>query len=495
MGSVPNLSVMVQAFLNSCGLFPGTTPVVVGVSGGVDSMVLLHLVAVALKFNVTAVHVNYGKRGQDSEADEHLVRSYCSRHGIPLEIMDAQRDGLEATPSGNFQDHARNIRRRFLRSVMVRKNAAAIVLAHHRDDQIETIVQKIWRGAAIENWEGMRRMDMPWIRPLLDVPKSDLITFADSNRIPYRIDTSNLESEYARNMLRNDIFPKLEHHFPGWQQNILRLSDFGSVHRALLDHVTDEVTDAEALNRPRWLSLSASLRIPVARHWVQRVAGHVDWSRGSVSRLSDLLHLQTGGKCSVSDRLTVMRDRSRFVIMASRTKAGWVGDYSSDPVSDMYSGSVPADRFSIIIRLKVLPDETGEPAIYAGHSFVRSVYRPDQVAGVLQLRWEALAVGGAPNKGSESEEELILRHWKKGDRIRPFGMSGDQSVADHLTNRKILASQKSHSLVLTSYDGIIHAVIFPHSLKNGEIGTIAEHTRCHSAGQQVLLIKKLGIIA
>lgn len=459
-----NLIDLVSTEISNCALPVREKPVIASVSGGADSMVLLWILAIALKLDVVAVHINYGKRAEDSDKDEELVRLFSGRHNIRFEAYrdsGGEEPGNAAKAAGNFQEYARDLRRSILISVMKQHQACGIFLAHHADDQTETIFQKILRGAAPEKWVGMTLADPPWYRPLLQVTKGELLAFAGEHAIPYRTDATNLESIYTRNILRNELFPILDKAFPGWRTNIRHAARAGLRQRDMLDHVTDQieipfaVTGASCqsgMDRTAWLALPPGLRIPVARHWITRRTGYTGWSKGEVERLGDLEHIPTGGRVTLDPALVIMRDRDRFVI------AGEQG------------GSMA--------RILKISDLVGNGTTHAGVQFAIDRYDSKRKGTELQLALSSLP------------DELLLRNWKDGDRIHPLGMEGSQSVADHLTNRKVSAAQKKSTLVLVSFDGKVHAIIFPHCLDSGEIGTIADQSRCRTEGQPVLLIKQ-----
>ncbi len=476
-----NLVDLVSTGMDKCELPVKGARYIAGISGGVDSMVLLWILVRLLKVHVVATHINYGKRGAESDADEELVRLFCMENNIPFELLGrADAGSRQNAGSGNFQNQARTLRREFLLSVMNRHDARAIFLAHHKDDQIETIIQKLLRGAAPEKWTGMKRFDPPWMRPLLEASKDELQQFAQEQEIPYRTDRSNLESSYSRNMLRNKIFPLFNQAYPGWDKHVVRLSRIGHLHTSMLDYITGVVTVSRpdigtgtlfeapyagnteqtdtghpfstVLKRTEWLSLSEELQLPVARNWIEKQTGYIGWSKGEVLRLEDLKKLQTGKRVHFDAGFSVQRDREHYVLVQNRASG--------------VSHEISLTRLSIT------------PITACGFMFTENRYDPALQTGALQLNREAL------------DAVILLRKWEKGDRFQPMGMAGRQSVADHLTNRKISSVQKSESLVLVSFEGKVHAVIFPHCLDSGEIGTIAEHTRCHTEGQRVLLIKK-----
>ncbi|MEN9839249.1 MAG: hypothetical protein RL177_728 [Bacteroidota bacterium] len=161
-------------------------PVVVAVSGGLDSVVLWHMLHEAGHHGVVA-HVNYGFRGVDSDADEALVRRLAHQWGWECRVAHPD------LPAGNRQDEARKQRYAFFEQLRADIGASAILLAHHEDDQVETIVLKLLRGARLDACHGMKIRRGYLVRPLLHVPKSALITYAKNHELTWRDDASNLE--------------------------------------------------------------------------------------------------------------------------------------------------------------------------------------------------------------------------------------------------------------------------------------------------------------
>lgn len=196
-------------------------PVVVAVSSGVDSMVLLDIL---LHFNYQCIiaHINHQKRIESN--DEYtFLKTYAKKANIPFEGLL-----LEAN-NANFHDEAHYKRLRFFKTVAKKHNTNQVVLAHHLDDQIETILMRIVRGTRFENYAGIKEKYMEdnvfFIRPLLAITKNDILEYAKNHKIQYFEDTSNKEDTYTRNRYRHHIIPSIEKENPNYRDKISQLSD------------------------------------------------------------------------------------------------------------------------------------------------------------------------------------------------------------------------------------------------------------------------------
>lgn len=194
-------------------------------SGGIDSMVLLALAAAFSKgkgIPLTVLHVNYGLRGEESDADEVFVRETCESLGVAFKVLKPA-----ANPKGHVgvQAWARQIRYDWFR-----REASAedkVLLAHHKNDLIETILMRIVRGSSLSGLMGMKASEGIFLRPLLEVTRSEIENYAKHEGIHFREDSSNLKLDYSRNRLRHQILPELESMFPGASENLMELAKCG----------------------------------------------------------------------------------------------------------------------------------------------------------------------------------------------------------------------------------------------------------------------------
>ncbi|WP_108995001.1 tRNA lysidine(34) synthetase TilS, partial [Paenibacillus agaridevorans] len=196
------------------GLWQDGDTIIVAVSGGPDSMALLHMLhmlAVPKRLRTIAAHVNHGFRGEESAAELELVKRYAEKLGVPCETTTLALTTYIEENALNLQAAAREKRYAFLHEVAKRYGASRVALAHHGDDQAETVLMRVIRGAGLSGLSGIpakrSENNVELIRPLLRMNKSDLLAYCEEGDIPYSTDSSNLERHYFRNTVRLDILP------------------------------------------------------------------------------------------------------------------------------------------------------------------------------------------------------------------------------------------------------------------------------------------------
>jgi len=424
-----------------------------GVSGGPDSMSLLYILS-RLEMRVTAVHCNYRLRGKDSDLDQRLVEQSASMWGF--EAVSLRLDPNDAAGE-NLQAWARRRRYQVFRDLKREIGADAVVTAHHQDDQLETIIQKILRGAGLTAWQGMKPWDGELFRPLLAVSKAHLLQFASANHVPYRLDGSNEESTYARNFLRNGWFPVMDDLFPGWRENLLRIPERAREHEALTQSLIRALQEEEGvIRRERLLALPLDVQRTILLQVLKSIDRSAGVSTGALETADSLTGLQTGRRLPLTGTWSVLRDRELFRLVR----------------------------------------EGEEPAIPAPRKLSREELRNELSIHSLRLSvtdWNGkLDPSCLQLDADKITWPLQIRRWKAGDRINPFGMEGTQSIADHLTNEKIPSVRKGEVLVIESFDEIICAIIFPELSATGRPGTISNRARCGDQTRTILEIRQKG---
>ena len=413
-------------------------------------MALLYILH-RLNIQTIAVHCNYGLRGDASDLDQKLVEEMCTLWDIDCVSVRLETD---ETDIRNFQAWARDQRYQIFKDLLSENGYDFIATAHHRDDQIETILQKILRGAGLASWKGMDVFDGALFRPLLSVKKSEIMHFLHDFNVPYRIDSSNEESTYARNFIRNNWFPDLNRLFPGWKNNLLEIPNRAAEFSKLAHYVTNRlITESGAIKRTEFLQLDASLWPVILHSILLKKFPDIHVSKSFLENLSRLQSMQTGTSITITKGLSIFRDRDKFEMIKE--------------------GSSIGSSFEILLN------DIQKGVNLAGFRFTN-----EEVPEIFNPTSLHIDI-------SNADFPFRLRKWKNGDSFKPFGLKGTQLISDHLTNRKIPSSVKRDANVIETFDQTICAVIFPNDSGLNEIGTISDAYRCTPSTKQTLTIRKI----
>lgn len=201
----------------------------VGVSGGPDSVCLLdalHTLAKKYDLKLIVAHVNYGLRGKDSDLDEKLVRKLAEKYSLPIELKSFTKYGKSGIRKTISEEKLRNIRYAFFEQIRKKYKADLVAVAHNLNDQAETVLMRLLRGTGLRGLNAIKFKNNNIIRPLLNVPRKEIIYSLRKNKIAYRIDKTNLSADFTRNKIRNQLIPNLEKNFnPRVQELLYKLSE------------------------------------------------------------------------------------------------------------------------------------------------------------------------------------------------------------------------------------------------------------------------------
>ena len=420
---------------------------VLAVSGGQDSMALLHIFN-RLGISAIVAHVNYQKRGAASDKDAELVREVCAKWGFDCHIRKVDPQKAEGE---NFQQWARKKRYEFFRELKATFSADGIAVAHHEDDQAETILQKIFRGSGLASWSGMKVWDGELLRPLLRVSRQQIEKYVAEHNVPYREDETNLQSNFARNLLRNEWLDELSEFFPGWKQNVLRIEQQAEIYEQSLKWISQKITDEHGIRRSDFDTLDSGLQQALVLFLIKQEYQHEELSRDSLKRVAELNQLQPGKELVLSEGISLVVDRDHYVLKQD------LKDF--EPVK-----LEPKDVKDQFFEIDHLRFHLGK---YENPDFEHSLYLDE-----AKLRWP-----------------VTIRRWQKGDEFQPLGMQGHQLISDHLTNRKVSSAHKDRALVVESFEETICAIIFPPIKKQMPPGTISEQVKCDDETNNCLVIK------
>lgn len=207
------LPIAVHQFLSKTGVNEETR-LLVGVSGGMDSMVLLNILF-ELGSSISVAHVNFNLRGEESDQDAAFVGDWCKQRNIPFYILNKITKTVEAELRINTQTAARKIRYEWWDRLLVKHQFDYVCTAHHLDDSMETLLINLFRGSGLKGLRGIPQIRGKYIRPLLQCTKASIEAYALEFDIPYRTDSSNLTDAYQRNRIRHHLIPMIQEMYPG----------------------------------------------------------------------------------------------------------------------------------------------------------------------------------------------------------------------------------------------------------------------------------------
>lgn len=206
-----NLLLKIQNLITQHNLIPESSTIIVGLSGGPDSVFLLHVLKELQSryhWKLIAAHLNHGWR-PEADSEQEFCRQLCEKLDILFVSKHAQDVTSTKKMSGSREELGRILRRTFFEEIAQKHHAQAIALAHHQDDQIETFFIRLIRGAGIEGLAGMSYKEGLYVRPLLDLYKKDILEYLHTHSITYCLDISNISDSFLRNRIRNQLIPVL----------------------------------------------------------------------------------------------------------------------------------------------------------------------------------------------------------------------------------------------------------------------------------------------
>ncbi len=395
----------------------------VGVSGGADSLALLHGLWKVGVAQLSVVHVDHGLR-ENSAEDAHHVEQLCAAWNIPCTI---KRLAL----ASESEETARRERYRTLSSVAQSEGATAILTAHHADDQVETVLMNIMRGAGVEGLSGMSAVSsVPYgvdeaqrlYRPLLTLTRSEILSYCQQNDIPFVEDATNQDKRYFRNRVRHELLPTLERSAPQIRKRLLQLAEISSADSDLLHTLTQEtyanlITQRgeqwHELDLSKWRSLPLGLRRRTLRHALSILDTELtDVGFGVIEEARHVAeHGHVGKQATLPNGWRVTVGYERLLI----------GAQSAMPPLD-----VPQ-----VMGVAVLP-----------------------VPGLVKLEngWEISAEVVTKQDTPQSShivyipyfEKLTVRGRQAGERMRPQGATGSAKLKRIMIDRKIPQRVRAH---------------------------------------------------
>jgi len=439
MNRQEDLLPQVDAFCRRHGLLPDDGCIVVGLSGGPDSLALTDLLqrlSEHHRFSIMAAHLNHGLRGEAADRDEQAVRDFCLIRGIPLIVRRQDIAALSAETGQTIEEAGRAARYDFFRSIAddrahagVNPEYTRIAVGHHQDDQAETILMNLCRGSGLQGLAGMLPKNGAVIRPLLQTSRTQIERYVQLRGLTPCFDQTNAETGATRNRLRHLVLPILRDTFGADTASALSRAaellgidaDYLNLESsAALERLFPAGADARiGLSVQSLESMHTAIRTRVLRLWYGRVFGTMkDLTHRHVAALDELCQPgRSGHRCSLPGGRQAIRSFDRLIL-------------ADPPDDDVPSGSVDTH----------MPDEVplmipGRTQIPGGTGFFLAEFieKTDEIIYNNQI-WcfSAKDLAGA-----------VVRHRRPQDRIHPAGRACGKTLKKYLTEKQVPVSRRS----------------------------------------------------
>ena len=407
----PMLKRRVQQFIEEKSLFAPDDKVLVALSGGADSVALLH-VLVSLGYRCECAHCNFHLRGEESDRDERFVRLLCEKMSVKLHVVHFQTKEYAAQHHLSIEMAARELRYNWFEELCKEHQTTVIAVAHHRDDSVETVLLNLIRGTGINGLKGISCKNGRVVRPLLQESREAILDYLEHVGQDYVTDSTNLQDEYMRNKIRLNILPMMREMNPSVADSIFetsrRLSEVADVYH----------TDRQKVLYEKLVEISKDMyRMDIAE------------VLSDVAPMSLLFEALSPFGFNDSQ----IKDVYRCMVNEQSGKRFFTQNWE-----------VLRDRYFLFIHRKEKQSEMPKLIIEV----------VEMSAGFVMLREKGIAYLDA----DKVKEPLVIRHCKTGDWFVPFGMTGRKKMSDYMTDRKFSLLQKENQCVVCDGDNIVWLV-------------------------------------
>ena len=425
------------------GLADSGDRIAVALSGGSDSVALafalLDLTAAGAPFEVAGfIHVNHGLRGPASDEDERFCRALAARLALPIEVrrLDVQERMTKVRQS--VEAAARDLRYAAFEDAAPALGATRVATGHTSDDQAETVLLRLFRGAGSRGVSAIRPRRGRYIRPLLDSRRDDLRAYLTARGETFCDDASNGDMRIPRNHLRRHILPAITAEWPGAVPALARFAELAQADEAFLARTALEVAPAvtlpaldgvQRIDTRGLTQLPASLSRRIVRRAIEQAGGLPSFR--DVEAVRALAGARASGRRLDVGGVEVERDRHVLTVMAARPAAARTAGFE-------YTLTVPG-----LVRIA----ETG------------TTIQASLITGLTERPPDADAVSMAALQADQAAGPLTVRSRRPGDRFRPFGAPGTRKLQDVLVDRKIPRRERDDVPLVVDGNGRILWVV------------------------------------
>lgn len=421
---------MLSKFKENLGAADGRCKILAAVSGGIDSMVMASLLHECFNTDFAIATVNFNLRGEESDNDQKLVYDWASSKGIKVFGTSFDTSDYAVSKGISIEMAARELRYGWFYSLMDEEGYETLAIAHNLNDSVETLFLNILRGTGIEGLGGIKMKTGRIIRPMLSFTRGEIVNYAQREGIPFREDSTNREDMYARNRIRNRVFPELQMINPSFLRTIERdmvyFTEASDIIRKQLLQVRAEIVEKDSSRASLKIRIDRLLSQEHSDYWLYMILSDYNFNASQAKQVHDSLTGQSGKEFH-SRNYMIVKDRDYLLIYSKEEKD--VGE----PVE----------------RLVEKPSETRSHIEIHSQRVTFRIFIKEK-GFVPEPSKEKLYVNA-----DKINFPLTFRIWKEGDRFIPLGMRGFKKLSDFFIDEKLDIKSKEHRLVLSDNDNII----------------------------------------
>jgi tRNA(Ile)-lysidine synthase len=420
----------VLKYIDEKNLIAKKDKVLVALSGGPDSVFLLHfLFKYKRKLNIGlgALHINHGLRGKDAELDQEFCDIFCRKLGVKFYSIKKNIKDYAVKNKISVEEAGRIIRYKEFEKTASSYNFSKIATAHICNDNAETVLLNLIKGTGLRGISGIPPVRGKIIRPLLCLTKEEILRYLNNYKIDFRTDLTNLEIDFERNFIRNKIIPLIRERLnPNFETAVLKSSE---VFKEASDYIEKQLQsfipgfidekeflrfDLFTLNQIDKDLLSILFKASLEKKFKKQTTFN------DCKRIISLVKVRTGKTINLSNNLIAIKERDSIDVYQKKTNKNF------EPVEIKPGSKAKFDGKSLLIRKrKSIPE----------------VFTDDKSVEYI--------------KGDNLRDKFVLRRWNAGDRFYPLGMKGSKKISDFLNEQKVPSANKKEQLVLTNNGKIV----------------------------------------
>ena len=417
----------VKEFIHKENLIQHNSKVIVGLSGGIDSMVLLDIL-ILLGYQCMAAHCNFHLRGEESNRDESFVKKWCKSLDVPYTSINFDTKQYASDRKISIEMAARELRYNWFETLRKHHQANFIAVAHHKDDSVETVLLNLIRGTGIKGLTGISAKNGYVVRPLLCISRSEIENYISERDIPYVTDSTNNEDLYLRNSLRLNVIPLLETLNPSVKETIYRTSRnvteaekvySESIQKSIKEVFSDNKIDIDKLRQtasPRSVLFELLAPHNFTPSTIEDISESIDSISGKIFYSDNSADLE-------KKKYRLIKDRHSFLL-------DLVNEINNK--NETYIIEEGINEINIPINIKIKELSSSADIVFNKHTIYIDA---DKI-----------------------KYPLVLRKWRSGDWFIPFGMKGRKKLSDYFTDRKFSLKDKEDAWLLASGDDIVWIV-------------------------------------